>query len=87
MTSLKDIPARLASRLQVEPEEFLKTLATRENTHNKNAYSPTCSEKELFPGTYYLTNVDDKFRRTYQRKADQSAEEGWLRESINSFNS
>ena len=73
VTSLKDIPARLASRRQVEPEEFVKTLKTRENTHDKNNYSPTFSEEDLFPGTYYLTNVDEKFRRTYQRKADQSA--------------
>ena len=78
MTSLKDIPARLSARRQVEPAEFLKTLTTRENTHNKNNYSPACSEEDLFPGTYYLTNVDEKFRRTYQRKVDKSTEEGCM---------
>ena len=69
---------RLAARLQVEPAEFLKTLTTREDTHNKNNYSPVCSEEDLFPGTYYLIDVDEKFRRTYHRKADQSAEEGCM---------
>lgn len=78
VTSLKDIPERLASRLQVEPEEFVKTLTAREITHNKNNYSPSCSENELFPGTYYLTNVDDKFRRTYQRTVDESSKEGYM---------
>ncbi|KAJ7383355.1 Hydroxymethylglutaryl-CoA synthase, cytoplasmic [Desmophyllum pertusum] len=78
VTSLKDIPARLESRRQVEPGEFLKTLTTREHTHNKNNYSPTCSEEELFPGTYYLTNVDEKFRRTYQRKTNQAVEESCM---------
>lgn len=78
VASLKDIPARLASRRQVEPAEFLKTLQTRENTHNKSNYTPTCSEEDLFPGTYYLTNVDEKFRRTYQRKADQASKEGCM---------
>lgn len=78
ISSLKDIPTRLASRLQVEPADFLKTLTTRENTHNKNNYLPVCSEEELFPGTYYLTNVDEKFRRTYQRKNVPSTEDGCM---------
>lgn len=78
VTSLKDIPERLASRLQVEPEEFVKTLTAREIAHNKNNYSPSCSENELFPGTYYLTNVDEKFRRTYQRTVDESSKEGCM---------
>lgn len=87
VTSLKDIPERLASRLQVEPEEFVKTLTAREITHNKNNYSPSCSENELFPGTYYLTNVDEKFRRTYQRTVDESSKEGcmvvWIEQTTN----
>lgn len=78
VTSLKDVPERLASRLEVEPEEFVKTLTAREITHNKNNYSPSCSENELFPGTYYLTNVDEKFRRTYQRTVDESSKEGYM---------
>ena len=73
--SLKDIPERLASRRQVEPAVFAKTLAARENTHNTSNYSPSCSEEDLFPGTYYLTNVDEKFRRTYKRKTNQAVEE------------
>lgn len=78
VTSLKDIPARLASRRQVEPTEFLKTLNAREHTHNNSNYTPTCSEEDLFPGTYYLTNVDDKFRRTYERKSNQASKQGCM---------
>lgn len=75
ITSLKDIPARLESRKEVEPAEFLETLKTREHTHNKNSYTPIGSKEDLFPGTYYLVYVDEKFRRTYQRK-DSSSSEG-----------
>ena len=78
VTSLKDIPERLASRRQVEPSEFVKTLTAREDTHNTSNYSPSCSEEDLFPGTYYLTNVDEKFRRTYKRKASQVVKEGCM---------
>ena len=78
VTSLKDIPEHLASRRQVEPAEFVKTLTERENTHNNSNYSPTCSMEDLFPGTYYLTNVDEKFRRTYNRKPNQVVEEGCM---------
>lgn len=78
VTSLKDIPERLASRRQVEPVEFVKTLTARENTHNKSNYSPACSVEDLFPGTYYLTNVDEKYRRTYKRKPNQAVEEGCM---------
>ena len=74
VTSLKDIPARLASRKEVEPAEFLETLKIREHTHNNSSYTPIGSEEDLFPGTYYLTYVDDKFRRTYQRKKNSSNE-------------
>lgn len=74
VTSLKDIPARLASRKEVEPAEFLETLKIREHTHNNSSYTPIGSEEDLFPGTYYLTYVDDKFRRTYQRKKSSSNE-------------
>lgn len=72
--SLKDIPERLAARREVGPAEFEKTLTTREDTHSKRNYSPSCSEEDLFPGTYYLTSVDEKFRRTYRRKPGRSEE-------------
>ena len=74
ITSLKDIPERLAVRREVEPAEFEKTLTTREDTHSRRNYSPSCSEEDLFPGTYYLISVDEKFRRTYRRKPSQSEE-------------
>lgn len=77
-TSLKDIPARLAARKEVEPEEFVKTLIAREHTHNNKNYSPTCSEENLFPGTYYLVNVDEKFRRNYERKPEQASQDGCM---------
>ena len=36
--------------------------------HGKAGYSPRASTDKLFPGTYYLQEVDDQFRRRYARK-------------------
>ena len=40
----------------------------REHAHLKKDYSPQGSTEHLFPGTYYLTNIDGMFRRTYEIK-------------------
>ena len=41
----------------------------REKAHLKNNYKPEGSAETLFPGTYYLAEVDDMFRRKYEIKA------------------
>jgi hydroxymethylglutaryl-CoA synthase len=40
----------------------------REKAHLQKNYTPTGKTDGLFPGTYYLTNVDDMFRRSYEIK-------------------
>lgn len=68
LSQVQSVKERLAQRLEVEPENFVKILKHCEETHHLPDYSPTSSQDALWPGTYYLTNVDDKFRRTYARK-------------------
>ena len=41
----------------------------REEAHLKKGYIPKGSTENLVPGTYYLTEVDDMFRRKYEVKA------------------
>ena len=41
----------------------------REKAHLQKNFSPAGSTDDLVPGTYYLTNVDDMFRRQYSVKA------------------
>jgi len=67
LTSVQDIPARLASRLEVSPEEFVKTLEHREKAYHTSSYTPCGSKEELFPGTYVLENIDKMYRRSYSR--------------------
>lgn len=41
----------------------------REKAHLKKNYIPQGTTDGLAPGTYYLTEVDDMFRRKYDIKA------------------
>jgi hydroxymethylglutaryl-CoA synthase len=40
----------------------------REKAHLQKSYTPQGETDHLFPGTYYLTGIDDLFRRTYAIK-------------------
>ena len=40
----------------------------REEAHLKKGYKPKGNVENLVSGTYYLVDVDDMFRRTYEIK-------------------
>ena len=40
----------------------------REKAHLKSNYKPQGSPQTIAKGTYYLTGVDEMFRRTYEIK-------------------
>ena len=46
----------------------LQMCELRHNAHGKKSYTPTGSVDAIVKGTYYLVNIDDKFRREYVRK-------------------
>jgi len=58
----------LKQRRKVSPESFSKALKLREAAYGKAPYKPVGSTDDLFPGTFYLVSVDEKFRRDYARK-------------------
>ena len=65
--NMADLHRRLDDRKTVPPAEFERVMKLREETHHLAPYTPVGSTEDLFPGTYYITNVDDKHRRTYVR--------------------
>jgi hydroxymethylglutaryl-CoA synthase len=69
IVSKLNIPNRLAARQKVTPETFDQTMQLREKTHHVKEYTPigSLSDENLFPGTFYLDHVDDKYRRSYKR--------------------
>ncbi|KAH8233786.1 hypothetical protein KR026_012450 [Drosophila bipectinata] len=57
----------LNSREKVAPEQFSSLMEVREKNNHAAPYTPTGSISALFPGTYYLKDVDALHRRTYER--------------------
>ncbi|NWU44926.1 HMCS2 protein, partial [Hylia prasina] len=68
VSSLADLPARLDARKRVAPKDFAEIMKQREETHHLADHAPHGSQADLFPGTWYLTRVDSKYRREYARK-------------------
>ena len=50
------------------PAEFMATLDLLELMHGRAGHKPVGTPEELFPGTYYLQEVDERFRRKYARR-------------------
>jgi len=69
------VTKRLGLRQFVDPSEFTKMLNMREKHLLASAYVPE-GALDLFPGTFYLEKVDDKYRRYYKRKVKENASAG-----------
>jgi len=63
-----DIKTKLENLRYIDPKDFNKAMTLREERFLSENYEPIDSINDLFPGTYYLTKVDKKNRRFYQRK-------------------
>lgn len=63
-----DIAEQLKNRFQRTPEEYVQAIELREKIHLKHSYEPQGTTEHLRNGTYFLTSIDDKFRRFYEVK-------------------
>ncbi|KAH8407730.1 hypothetical protein KR222_011803 [Zaprionus bogoriensis] len=57
----------LNAREKIVPEQFSALMEVREKNNHAAPYTPTGSISALFPGTYYLKDVDALHRRSYER--------------------
>ncbi|XP_024377715.1 hydroxymethylglutaryl-CoA synthase [Physcomitrium patens] len=62
-----DIVAKLDSRIAVTPKEFVETMHLMETRYGAKDYTPISSKSTLRPSTFYITQVDALYRRTYER--------------------
>ncbi|XP_076392143.1 hydroxymethylglutaryl-CoA synthase [Megachile rotundata] len=67
ISSLSYIKQELESRQKVSPADYTEILEWREQHCHTVPFSPQSSITNMFPGTYYLVQVDEKYRRTYER--------------------
>lgn len=59
---------RLAGREKLLPADLSDALQARESSHGQAPFYPKCSADKLYPGTYYLQEINASFERVYQRK-------------------
>jgi hydroxymethylglutaryl-CoA synthase len=64
-----NLQERLDARRVVAPEVYDEMCLLREKAHLKKDFKPAGDVETLVSGTYYLTNVDDMYRRKYEVKA------------------
>jgi hydroxymethylglutaryl-CoA synthase len=65
--ALSYVEKELAERHCVSPAEYTKILTLREQNCHTVPYVPQSSTDNMFPGTYFLVKVDEKYRRSYKR--------------------
>lgn len=68
IVSVLDLDHKLKSRKVETPQDYESAIHLREQAHLQKSFSPKGSIDLLQPGTYYLTEVDEKFRRSYAVK-------------------
>lgn len=69
MAEKLDLKNRLTSRTELSPQAYDEMCKLREHAHLQKNFKPSGNTEILQPGTYYLTEVDDMFRRFYEVKA------------------
>ena len=63
-----DLDNKLKQRKTCTPQEYEAAIALREAAHLKKDFTPTGSIDQIATGVYYLTYIDDKFKRSYEIK-------------------
>lgn len=69
MAQKTDLHNRLNARRVVDPSVYEEMCNLREKAHLQKNFKPAGQVDTITAGTYYLTNVDDMFRREYEVKA------------------
>ena len=64
----QDIFSHLNERIKVQPYLYESILLKKEKLYSKNNYIPQGKIEDLFEGTFYLTKIDNMWRRFYLQK-------------------
>ncbi|KAH7151743.1 hydroxymethylglutaryl-coenzyme A synthase C terminal-domain-containing protein [Dactylonectria estremocensis] len=69
ISNVLDLPARLEARRAVPPSTYEHMCDLRKQAHLQKDFVPKGEISTIIPGTYYLTKVDDMFKREYAIQA------------------
>lgn len=77
IATVMNVGAKLKSRNEFPPEKFVEIMKLMEHRYGAKDFVTSKDCSLLPPGTYYLTEVDSKYRRFYAKKAvDGTVENG-----------
>ncbi|MBA0657089.1 hypothetical protein Goklo_009399 [Gossypium klotzschianum] len=68
IATVMNIAGKLKSRHEFAPEKFVETMHLMEHRYGAKDFVTSKDCSLLSPGTYYLTEVDSKYRRFYAKK-------------------
>lgn len=72
----KDVMDCLISRIKIEPLKFEEMMIKKEKLYLSSNYAPESDVTILKDGTYFLTKVDEKWRRYYDKKINSTERHG-----------
>ncbi|KDP25525.1 hypothetical protein JCGZ_20681 [Jatropha curcas] len=75
IANVMNVAGKLKARHEFPPEKFVETLKLMEHRYGGKDYVTSKDCGLLAPGTYYLTEVDNMYRRFYAKKATDIAVE------------
>nr|DAD18746.1 TPA_asm: hypothetical protein HUJ06_020209 [Nelumbo nucifera] len=74
IATVMNISEKLKSRHEISPENFVETLKLMEHRYGGKDFVTSKDRRLLSPGTFYLIEVDNLYRRFYAKKVgDDSA--------------
>ncbi|KAJ8555707.1 hypothetical protein K7X08_013203 [Anisodus acutangulus] len=71
IASVMNVAEKLKSRHEFTPEKFVEILKLMKHRYGAKDFVTSKDCSLLAPGTYYLTEVDSKYRRFYAKKAPE----------------
>lgn len=79
IANVMNVDGKLKSRHEFSPEKFIETMKLMEHRYGAKDFVTSKDSSLLAPGTYYLTEVDSKYRRFYSKKdGEKTASENGL---------
>ncbi|XP_043697933.1 hydroxymethylglutaryl-CoA synthase-like [Telopea speciosissima] len=76
IATVMNISDKLKSRHEIPPEKFVEILKLMEHRYGSKDFVTTKDTSLLSPGTFYLTEVDSMYRRSYAKKAEDGSNGG-----------
>ncbi|KAI3792504.1 hypothetical protein L2E82_06386 [Cichorium intybus] len=73
IAKVMNVDEKLKRRIELPPLEFVELMKVMEHRYGGKDFVTSKDTSLLAPGTYYLTEVDSKYRRFYAKKTTQLA--------------